>query len=81
MFNQAIKFFEQGDKVKENQVIAEVETDKAVVEIPSPKEVEINKPIIGPIVEQAVELTKVEKTKLSLSAVLSYLRGAPQGAR
>jgi len=50
-------------------------------EIPSPKEVEINKPIIGPIVEQAVELTKVEKTKLSLSAVLSYLRGAPQGAR
>ena len=28
----------QGDKVKENQVLAEVETDKAVVEIPSPKE-------------------------------------------
>lgn len=27
-----------GDKVKENQIIAEVETDKAVVEIPSPKE-------------------------------------------
>ncbi len=27
-----------GDKLKENQVIAEVETDKAVVEIPSPKD-------------------------------------------
>src|SRR3989338_5591619 len=27
----------EGDKVKEDQVLAEVETDKAVVEIPSPK--------------------------------------------
>ncbi len=27
----------EGDKVKEDQVIAEIETDKAVVEIPSPK--------------------------------------------
>ena len=27
----------EGEKVKEDQVLAEVETDKAVVEIPSPK--------------------------------------------
>ncbi|PIR25198.1 MAG: hypothetical protein COX62_02915 [Deltaproteobacteria bacterium CG_4_10_14_0_2_um_filter_43_8] len=27
----------EGDTVKEDQVLAEVETDKAVVEIPSPK--------------------------------------------
>ncbi len=36
---QVVKWkVKQGDKLKENQVIAEVETDKAVVEIPSPKD-------------------------------------------
>ena len=28
----------EGDKVKQDQVIAEIETDKAIVQIPSPKE-------------------------------------------
>lgn len=50
-----------GDKLKENQVIAEVETDKAVVEIPSPKD--------GKVIKLNVkegEIIKVGSTLITL---------------
>ncbi len=86
----------KGDKVKEDQVLVEVETDKAVVELPSPKtgtilelHAEEGKVVkVGDVIvtigeEGEAAVPKVEKPLIkpeTAAGVVGFLEEAPEGA-
>src|SRR3989338_5645852 len=63
----------EGDKVKEDQVLAEVETDKAVVEIPSPKTGTISK-----LHHKEGDTIKVGEVLVSIDVESEKIAGKPQ---
>ena len=63
----------EGDKVKEDQVLAEVETDKAVVEIPSPKS-----GIISKLHHKEGDTIKVGEVIVTISVQGEPEEGKPQ---
>ena len=51
----------EGDKIKKDEIIAEIETDKAIVQMPSPKE--------GTI----LKLNKIEGSKIKVGEVIAVI--------
>ncbi|MCH8741302.1 2-oxo acid dehydrogenase subunit E2 [Patescibacteria group bacterium] len=91
---QIVKWYvKEGDKVKEHQVVGEVETEKAVAEIPSPfsgtilkinfKEGDTVKVgetlfVIGEKGEKVKTMGKKEKPKIRPAGAVGYLEEAPE---
>lgn len=86
-------YIKEGDKVEEHQVVGEVETDKAVAEIPSPysgtvlkinfKEGETVKVgqvlfVIGEVGEKVETKPEVKAPKFTAAGAVGYLEEAPE---